>query len=93
LLRVFVRVLKTFAVHYGLLLVSTSSLSQGRRAPTRRKSLPAAGRLVHFCQKFSYARSQIPQQNLKDYIRSKISQIHFEPIPMRVWNLVHRFCG
>jgi hypothetical protein len=33
------RVLKFFAVHYGLLVAYASRLTQGRRAPATRKSL------------------------------------------------------
>jgi len=40
LLRDIVRVLKTFAVGYGLLVASASTLTRGKRAPATRKSLP-----------------------------------------------------
>jgi len=38
-MRDIVRVLKLFAVHYGLLVASASTLTQGKRAPVTRKSL------------------------------------------------------
>jgi len=40
LLRDIARVLKFFAVGYGLLVASTSILTQGKRAPATCKSLP-----------------------------------------------------